>query len=320
MTSASSTRCTPRASRTARRRCSCTAARPTSSGRRSAPGSLYGLGTENANLPGFVSIAPSAGNGGPRNYGNAFLPAVYQGTAIGKAGGPASEATIRNLTNPQLSAADQRAPVRPAPADQRRAAQEEPRRLRAGSGGQLVRAGLADAGQRPGRARPLPGNHGDAGAVRHRREGDRQLRPAVPDGPAAVRGGRALRPGDLRRQHRQPGLGPALQPAQARRPRPGGGSADRRAAGRPEAARPARGHAGLVGRRVRPHALRREERHRPRPQPAAASPSGWPAAASSPASPTAPPTSSAIRPSRTRSTCTTCTPPCCTCSASTTRS
>src|SRR3954447_24162105 len=28
---------------------------------------LYGLGTENANLPGFVSIAPSAGNGGPRN-------------------------------------------------------------------------------------------------------------------------------------------------------------------------------------------------------------------------------------------------------------
>ena len=37
--------------------------------------------------PGFVSIAPSAGNGGPRNYGNAFLPAVYQGTAVGRAGG-----------------------------------------------------------------------------------------------------------------------------------------------------------------------------------------------------------------------------------------
>jgi hypothetical protein len=59
---------------------------------------LYGLGSENANLPGFVSIAPSAGNGGPRNYGNAFLPAVYQGTALGKAGGPVAEATIRNLT------------------------------------------------------------------------------------------------------------------------------------------------------------------------------------------------------------------------------
>jgi hypothetical protein len=57
----------------------------------------YGLGTENENLPGFVSIAPSAGNGGARNYGNAFLPAVYQGTAIGKAGGAASELAIRNL-------------------------------------------------------------------------------------------------------------------------------------------------------------------------------------------------------------------------------
>jgi hypothetical protein len=66
---------------------------------------LYGLGTENANLPGFVSIAPSSGNGGPRNYGNAFLPAVYQGTGLGKAGGPPSELSVRNLTSP-LSLAD----------------------------------------------------------------------------------------------------------------------------------------------------------------------------------------------------------------------
>lgn len=58
---------------------------------------LYGLGSENANLPGFVSIAPSSGNGGARNYGNAFIPAIYQGTPVGRAGAPASEATIRNL-------------------------------------------------------------------------------------------------------------------------------------------------------------------------------------------------------------------------------
>lgn len=62
----------------------------------------YGLGTENENLPGFVSIGPSNGNGGPRNYGPAFLPSVYQGTALGKAGAPAREATIRNLVNSQL--------------------------------------------------------------------------------------------------------------------------------------------------------------------------------------------------------------------------
>src|SRR6185436_13614852 len=59
---------------------------------------LYGLGTENENLPGFVSIAASSGNGGARNYGNAFLPPVYQGTALGRAGAPAADATIRNLT------------------------------------------------------------------------------------------------------------------------------------------------------------------------------------------------------------------------------
>lgn len=67
----------------------------------------YGLGTENENLPGFISLSPSLGNGGPRNYGNAFLPAIYQGTAIGRAGVPAKEATIRNL-QPARSLAEAR--------------------------------------------------------------------------------------------------------------------------------------------------------------------------------------------------------------------
>jgi hypothetical protein len=57
----------------------------------------YGLGTENENLPGFVSISPSLGNGGPRNYGNAFLPAVYQGTALGRPGLPAKDTSFRNI-------------------------------------------------------------------------------------------------------------------------------------------------------------------------------------------------------------------------------
>ena len=57
----------------------------------------HGLGTENENLPGFVSIAPSLGNGGPRNYGNAFLPAIYQGTALGRSGVPAKETSFRNI-------------------------------------------------------------------------------------------------------------------------------------------------------------------------------------------------------------------------------
>ncbi|MEM7558396.1 MAG: DUF1501 domain-containing protein [Planctomycetota bacterium] len=41
---------------------------------------LYGLGTENQNLPGFISINPPTATGGAQNYGNAFLPAAYQGT------------------------------------------------------------------------------------------------------------------------------------------------------------------------------------------------------------------------------------------------
>ena len=69
---------------------------------------LYGLGSENENLPGFVTIQPSMGNGGPRNYNNAFLPAHYQGTAVGRAGVSASEAQIRNLGNPLLSASQRR--------------------------------------------------------------------------------------------------------------------------------------------------------------------------------------------------------------------
>ncbi|MEI6714426.1 MAG: DUF1501 domain-containing protein [Verrucomicrobiota bacterium] len=58
---------------------------------------LYGLGSENQNLPGFVNIGPSLGNGGPRNFGNGFLPAIYQGTAMGRAGVPANEIAFRNI-------------------------------------------------------------------------------------------------------------------------------------------------------------------------------------------------------------------------------
>ena len=59
---------------------------------------LYGLGTENQNLPGFVSLTPPSGFGGATNYGNSFLPAIYQGTRIGHNDRPIGNATISNLT------------------------------------------------------------------------------------------------------------------------------------------------------------------------------------------------------------------------------
>jgi len=47
---------------------------------------LYGLGTENQDLPGYVTINPSPNFGGAVNYGSAFLPAQYQGTRINDQG------------------------------------------------------------------------------------------------------------------------------------------------------------------------------------------------------------------------------------------
>lgn len=65
---------------------------------------VYGLGTENQNLPGFITLSPPALNGGgPQNYGSAFLPSVYQGTPIGSENVPLSQAQIRHIKNPHLT-------------------------------------------------------------------------------------------------------------------------------------------------------------------------------------------------------------------------
>jgi len=63
---------------------------------------LYGLGTENQNLPGFITISPPANLGGAQNYGCAFLPAVYQGTSIGRLGQRVDQAQINHLRNSKL--------------------------------------------------------------------------------------------------------------------------------------------------------------------------------------------------------------------------
>ncbi len=59
--------------------------------------SVYGLGTENADLPAFVVMQDTDGQvvNGPRNWGAGFMPAVYQGTRVG--GAP----PIPNLTAPR---------------------------------------------------------------------------------------------------------------------------------------------------------------------------------------------------------------------------
>jgi hypothetical protein len=47
---------------------------------------LYGLGTDNQDLPGYVTINPPPNFGGAVNYGSAFLPARFQGTRISDQG------------------------------------------------------------------------------------------------------------------------------------------------------------------------------------------------------------------------------------------
>ena len=62
----------------------------------------YGLGTDNANLPAFVTICPTLAFGGINNWSTAFLPAVYQGTPLGDASVPSNKARVKFINNPLL--------------------------------------------------------------------------------------------------------------------------------------------------------------------------------------------------------------------------
>ncbi len=53
----------------------------------------YGLGTENADLPGYINICPSSLHGGVNNWGAAFLPSIHQGVPLGTPGYPAASVT-----------------------------------------------------------------------------------------------------------------------------------------------------------------------------------------------------------------------------------
>lgn len=68
----------------------------------------YGLGTDNENLPTFVTICPTLAHGGVNNWGAAFLPADCQGTPIGNASISSTNATVKHISNSQLSKEAQR--------------------------------------------------------------------------------------------------------------------------------------------------------------------------------------------------------------------
>ena len=64
----------------------------------------YGLGTQNENLPSFITIHPPSG---PRSYGASFLPAIHQGTPL-RVPGNDRDPAITNLRDPSADPQDQR--------------------------------------------------------------------------------------------------------------------------------------------------------------------------------------------------------------------
>ena len=69
---------------------------------------LYGLGTENQNLPGYVVLRPSSNIVvGPALWSNSFLPAKYQATSI-LTSDLKVDKLIRHIRNPRYSLQEQR--------------------------------------------------------------------------------------------------------------------------------------------------------------------------------------------------------------------
>ncbi|HAM70047.1 MAG TPA: DUF1501 domain-containing protein, partial [Verrucomicrobiales bacterium] len=69
---------------------------------------LYGLGSENQNMPGYISLRPGGlPPGGVQNWGSAFLPGNFQATSINTKS-PTVEGMIQNIRNPYLTPQEQR--------------------------------------------------------------------------------------------------------------------------------------------------------------------------------------------------------------------
>lgn len=68
---------------------------------------LYGLGSENKDIPGFITLNPASNTS--QHFGSSFLPTQYQGSAIGRLaggggrGGSTGSATLPDIENKYIS-------------------------------------------------------------------------------------------------------------------------------------------------------------------------------------------------------------------------
>jgi len=69
---------------------------------------VYGLGTDNQNMPGYISLRPGGmPPGGSQNWQSAFLPGVYQGMSINTQAASVDQ-MIQNIRNPFTPVKEQR--------------------------------------------------------------------------------------------------------------------------------------------------------------------------------------------------------------------
>ena len=68
---------------------------------------LYGLGSANENMPGYISLRPGGGGGDALNWGSAFMPGDLQATSINTAT-PTVDGMIPNIRNDYFGRAEQR--------------------------------------------------------------------------------------------------------------------------------------------------------------------------------------------------------------------
>ena len=69
---------------------------------------LYGLGSTNQNMPGYVSLRPGGmPPGGVQNWGSSFLPGNFQATSVNTKA-ESVEGMLQNIRNPYLTSPEQR--------------------------------------------------------------------------------------------------------------------------------------------------------------------------------------------------------------------
>ena len=161
---------------------------------------LYGLGTENQDLPGYITINPPPTFGGAVNYGSAFLPAYYQGMRINDMGYvpnliAKSPTSLQRKQLDLVQAMNRDLAAAPGAPDQ--------------LDGVIASYELAFKMQDkvPAAARLLQGAASRPRSLRREAGPGRKLRPAMPHGPSTQRSRRPLR------RNLPPRLGPAQQPA-----------------------------------------------------------------------------------------------------------